>query len=105
MALITQSSVFKFPTIMTLDEFIFILVIVSCIWCNINSIDVVLGDYNNNHLNINWYDIISILSVPLRHQFICEGRYISDAFHDKDFDPSVDNNYIIDDYIQKKTWR
>ena len=37
----------------------------TCIWCNINSIDIVLRDYNNFDLNINWYDIIGIPSVPL----------------------------------------
>ena len=59
----------------------------TCIWCNINSIDVVLGDYNNHGWNINWYGIIDIPSVP----------------HEEDFDSSVDNNHNIDDYIQRKT--
>ena len=54
---------------------------------NINSIDVILEDYDNLGLNDSWYDIIDILSVP----------------YEEVFDPPFDNNHNIDEYIQRKT--
>lgn len=68
-----------------------------------NTIDSVLIDYDNSDLDTNWYDVIDIVSVQIGHQFICEGIFISDIFHEEDFYPSIDDDYNVDDYIQKKT--
>ena len=39
--------------------------IITCIWCNINSFSIVLGGYNNCDVDISFYDVIGIPSVPL----------------------------------------
>ena len=63
MKFIIQSFILDLPTVMIVAEFIFC--IVTCTWCNINSIDTVLGDYGNHDINSAWYDDIDILSVPI----------------------------------------
>ena len=63
--------------------------------------DAQLGDYNNGDLDIEQYDVLDISSVQIQHQFISEGRPNVDVFHEEYFDPSIDQDYNDDDYIQK----
>lgn len=49
------------------------------------------------------YDAVDILLVQIQHQFICERKSNFDVFYEEDVDPSIDNDYIEDDYIQNKS--
>ena len=41
------------------------------------------------------------MSVQIQHQFVGEGRSNSDIFNEEYFDPSIDQDYNDDDYLQK----
>ena len=47
-----------------------------------------LGDYNNGDIGIDWYDVLDISSVWIKHQFINEGRASEDIVHEEYFHPS-----------------
>ena len=64
--------------------------------------NAVLEDYNIGDLDLDWCDVVDILSVQIKHQFICEGRYNSDMIIVTDSHPSLDNYYNEDYYIQKQ---
>ena len=59
----------------------------------VNRINAKLGNYNNGNLDIDWFDVLDILSVQIQHQFVCEERSNYYVFHEKDFYPSIDQDY------------
>ena len=61
----------------------------------INRIEVMddaLGEFNNEDLDTDWYDVVDISAVRLRTEFIKEGFSNSDIHHEEDFE----NNSILD---------
>ena len=60
-----------------------------------------LGSYNNGDINVDWFEVLDILSVWIQHQFISEGKSNYDIFHDKDFDPSINQD---DPFVETIYW-